>query len=368
MHLIATCVRDKLRIVSAMGAAARLDPTLVRVADLSETRDRSVRARPAQKPAPQARPRLHAAHRRVGGVLRGAADRRRRRSRTTTARSAACARAATTASTTASTSNRVEGSIAFVPSVFGMTMASVAVKLLLGLPLPKSRRARAAASRVRATGTAECDVLVPGRAPDRVRPSRPPAPAPAWRAGRVPRRATRRVRSHGVRSHARGDRLDPGDQAEWERIVVRPVSRAVRRVRGARSMPRSRRADRAAAAPAGRDTAPLRRRSAAHARRRARLRWALPGAVSPASSPDGDRHGVRVGRRRLARARRPRRHHARARARARSALRRPRRARRPARPLQPRSAGSSPTPRSRNDAGFAHACQLAANACGNSAP
>ena len=38
MHLIATAVRDRLRIVSAMGAAARLDPTAVRVADLSETR------------------------------------------------------------------------------------------------------------------------------------------------------------------------------------------------------------------------------------------------------------------------------------------------------------------------------------------
>src|SRR5688500_10507346 len=37
MHLIATAVRDRLRIVSAMGAAARLDPTAVRVADLSET-------------------------------------------------------------------------------------------------------------------------------------------------------------------------------------------------------------------------------------------------------------------------------------------------------------------------------------------
>lgn len=34
--------------------------------------------------------------------------------------------------------NRVEGSVAFVPSVFGMTMASVAVKRLCGLALPKS--------------------------------------------------------------------------------------------------------------------------------------------------------------------------------------------------------------------------------------
>src|SRR4051794_33225232 len=38
MHLIATCVRERLRLVSAMGAAARLDPTQVRVADLSATR------------------------------------------------------------------------------------------------------------------------------------------------------------------------------------------------------------------------------------------------------------------------------------------------------------------------------------------
>jgi tRNA A37 threonylcarbamoyladenosine dehydratase len=33
--------------------------------------------------------------------------------------------------------HRVEGSAAFVPSVFGATCASVAVKLLLGMPLPK---------------------------------------------------------------------------------------------------------------------------------------------------------------------------------------------------------------------------------------
>ena len=38
MHLIATCTRERLRVVSAMGAAARLDPTRVRVADLAETR------------------------------------------------------------------------------------------------------------------------------------------------------------------------------------------------------------------------------------------------------------------------------------------------------------------------------------------
>ena len=33
--------------------------------------------------------------------------------------------------------NRIEGSAAFVPSVFGATAASLAVKLLCDLPLPK---------------------------------------------------------------------------------------------------------------------------------------------------------------------------------------------------------------------------------------
>jgi tRNA threonylcarbamoyladenosine dehydratase len=38
MHLIATCRRERLRLVSSMGAAARLDPTMVRVADLAHTK------------------------------------------------------------------------------------------------------------------------------------------------------------------------------------------------------------------------------------------------------------------------------------------------------------------------------------------
>lgn len=38
MHLMATCRREKIRLVSSMGAAARLDPTMVRVADLARTK------------------------------------------------------------------------------------------------------------------------------------------------------------------------------------------------------------------------------------------------------------------------------------------------------------------------------------------
>src|SRR3569623_1068473 len=137
MPLIATCVREKLRCVSAMGAAARLDPTQVRVADLSETK--------VEPFARELRRNLRRKHgldctRRVGvgavyseepplaphelayddGVFR-------------------CVRpGGMNGVNDCEHKNRVEGSIAFVPSVFGMTMASVAVKLLAGMPLPKS--------------------------------------------------------------------------------------------------------------------------------------------------------------------------------------------------------------------------------------
>ena len=136
MHLIATCVRDKLRCVSAMGAAARLDPTMVRVADLSETRvdpfardlRRNLRRKhdlDCTKPVgiwavyseeapipPHELAYDDGAFRCVcPGGMNGVNDCEHK--------------------------NRVEGSVAFVPSVFGATMASVAIKLLCDLPLPK---------------------------------------------------------------------------------------------------------------------------------------------------------------------------------------------------------------------------------------
>lgn len=136
MHLIATCVRERLRIVSAMGAAARLDPTQVRIADLSETRvdpfARDLRKNLRRKHGldctrhvgvwavyseetpipPQALAYDDGAFGCVcPGGENGVNDCERK--------------------------HRVEGSAAFVPSVFGMTMASVAVKLLVGLPLPR---------------------------------------------------------------------------------------------------------------------------------------------------------------------------------------------------------------------------------------
>jgi tRNA threonylcarbamoyladenosine dehydratase len=140
MHLIVTCLRERLRLVSSMGAAARLDPTAVRVADLSETRvdpfardlRRSLRRKhdldctqpvgvwavySEEDPTPP----TELAYDDDGfrcvcpGGHNGINDCEHK--------------------------HRVEGSLAFVPSVFGMTAASVAVKLLLGMPLPLPRSA-----------------------------------------------------------------------------------------------------------------------------------------------------------------------------------------------------------------------------------
>lgn len=148
MHLITTCLRERLRIVSAMGAAARLDPTAVRIADLSDTRvdpfARDLRRNLRRKhgldctqhvgvwsvyseelpTAPQALAYDDGAFQCVcPGGQNGVNDCEHK--------------------------NRVEGSVAFVPSVFGATAASVAIKLLLGLPLPLPRIADPDAPRPR---------------------------------------------------------------------------------------------------------------------------------------------------------------------------------------------------------------------------
>ena len=136
LHLIHTCMRDKLRLVSAMGAAARLDPTAVRVADLSDTRvdpfARDIRKHLRRKydidctrptgvwavyseelpMAPQELAYDDGAFRCVcPGGQNGVNDCEHK--------------------------HRVEGSAAFVPSVVGVTAASVAVKLVLGIALPR---------------------------------------------------------------------------------------------------------------------------------------------------------------------------------------------------------------------------------------
>jgi tRNA A37 threonylcarbamoyladenosine dehydratase len=138
MHLIATCVRDKLRIVSAMGAAARLDPTAVRVADLAQTK--------VDPFARDLRRNLRRKHgldcsRRTGvwAVYSEEAPLPPHELAYDDGAFRCVCPGGHNGVNDCEHKHRVEGSIAFVPSVFGMTMASVAVKLLAGLPLPIPR-------------------------------------------------------------------------------------------------------------------------------------------------------------------------------------------------------------------------------------
>ncbi|HEU4732508.1 MAG TPA: tRNA threonylcarbamoyladenosine dehydratase [Kofleriaceae bacterium] len=136
LHLIATCVRDRLRCVSAMGAAARLDPTAVRVGDLSETR--------VDPFARELRRLLRKKHdldctRHVGvwAVFSEEAPIAPRALAYDDGGFRCVCPGGDNGVNDCDHRNRVEGSAAFVPSVFGVTAASLAVKLVCGLPLPR---------------------------------------------------------------------------------------------------------------------------------------------------------------------------------------------------------------------------------------
>ena len=136
MHLIATCLRDRLRIVSAMGAAARLDPTMVTVADLAETRidpfARDLRRNLRKKHGLDCRKRV--------GVWAVFSDEPPIAPQSLAYDDGAfrcVCPGGQNGKNDCEHKNRVEGSTAFVPAVFGATCASVAIKLLLGLPLPR---------------------------------------------------------------------------------------------------------------------------------------------------------------------------------------------------------------------------------------
>jgi tRNA A37 threonylcarbamoyladenosine dehydratase len=143
MHLIATCVRDKLRIVSAMGAAARLDPTQVRVADLSETKidpfARDLRKNLRRKHGLDCNQRTG-----VWAVFSEEPPLPPRSLDYDDGAFRCVCPGGHNGVNDCEHKHRVEGSIAFVPSVFGMTMASVAVKLLAGIELPGPRERREA--------------------------------------------------------------------------------------------------------------------------------------------------------------------------------------------------------------------------------
>lgn len=138
MHLITTCVRDRLRLVSAMGAAARLDPTAVRVADLSDTRvdpfARDLRRNLRRKHGLDCTQHLG-----VWAVYSEELPVAPQSLAYDDGEFQCVCPGGQNGMNDCDHKNRVEGSVAFVPSVFGATAASVAIKLLLGLPLPMPR-------------------------------------------------------------------------------------------------------------------------------------------------------------------------------------------------------------------------------------
>jgi tRNA threonylcarbamoyladenosine dehydratase len=139
MHLIVTCRREHIRLVSAMGAAARLDPTAVRVADLART-----------KMDPFAR-NLRRSLRRTYGIDCGkptgitvvyseesptppqalAYDRG--------GFSCVCP-GGENGVNDCEHKHRIEGSVSFVTSAFGMAAAAAAVRMLLGEPAVAQRQ------------------------------------------------------------------------------------------------------------------------------------------------------------------------------------------------------------------------------------
>ncbi len=136
MHLIATCVRDRIRIVSAMGAAARLDPTAVRVADLSATRidpfARDLRKNLRKKHDLDCTQPVG-----VWAVYSEEAPRAPEQLAYDDGAFQCVCPGGHNGINDCEHKNRVEGSLAFVPSVFGATAAAFAVRLLLDLPLPR---------------------------------------------------------------------------------------------------------------------------------------------------------------------------------------------------------------------------------------
>ena len=131
LHLIATCVRERLRLVSSMGAAARTDPTRVRQADLAETHTdpfaREIRKLLRKKhgitsDAPIGVTAIYSEETPIE-PFELAYD--------TDGFRCVCP-GGENGLNDCEHKNRIEGSSAFVPSVFGMTAAAAAVRILLG--------------------------------------------------------------------------------------------------------------------------------------------------------------------------------------------------------------------------------------------
>jgi tRNA threonylcarbamoyladenosine dehydratase len=130
MHLIVTCVRDRLRLVSSMGAAARLDPTLVRVADLSRTKldpfARELRRLLRKKHGLDCTKHLG-----VSAVYSEETPIAPQELAYDSGGFECVCPSGENGQHDCEHRNRIDGSSPFVPSVFGMTCAATAVRLLV---------------------------------------------------------------------------------------------------------------------------------------------------------------------------------------------------------------------------------------------
>ena len=150
MHLLATCLRERIRVVSTMGAAARLDPTQVRVVDLSETRIDPF-ARDLRKSMRKKHGIDCSQHVGIPAIYSEEPPIEPHELAYDTDGFRCVCPGGQNGVNDCDHKNRVEGSVAFVPSVFGMTAAGVAVKMLVGLPLT-ARTADGVRVPVRAAG------------------------------------------------------------------------------------------------------------------------------------------------------------------------------------------------------------------------
>jgi tRNA A37 threonylcarbamoyladenosine dehydratase len=134
LHLLATCLRLRLPVISTMGAAARLDPTLVRSGDLCETRldpfARDVRKLLRKKHGIDAT--------RPTGITAVWSDEPPLDPLALAYDSAgfACVcPAGDNGLHSCERKHRIEGSTTFVPAAFGLTAASLAVRRLVATEL-----------------------------------------------------------------------------------------------------------------------------------------------------------------------------------------------------------------------------------------
>jgi tRNA A37 threonylcarbamoyladenosine dehydratase len=131
IHLLATCAARRLRVISSMGAAARLDPTRLHVVDLSETC-----IDPFAKDVRKSLRKHHGIDcSKPTGVWAVYSDEPpivpQALSYDTDGFECVCP-GGHNGVNDCDHRNRIEGSVAFVPAAFGNAAAATAVKLLLG--------------------------------------------------------------------------------------------------------------------------------------------------------------------------------------------------------------------------------------------